>query len=192
MNLRGFLLPYLFLAVASAVCAGENTAPVASTNLFVSGQDGYHTYRIPSLLVTPKGTVLAFAEGRKQTSGDAGDIDLLLKRSLDHGQTWEATQTVWNDGPNTCGNPCPVVDRETGTIWLLLTWNRGDDAEHDIIAHKATTPAASSSRARPTTAPPGPHRPISPSRSNPTTGPGTPPARVPASRSNAARTGDDW
>jgi sialidase-1 len=137
MNLLGFILPCLFLAVASAVCAGGNTVPVARTNLFVSGQDGYHTYRIPSLVVTTRGTLLAFAEGRKQTSGDAGDIDLLLKRSLDQGQTWEATQTVWNDDPNTCGNPCPVVDRETGTIWLLLTWNRGDDAEHEIIAQQS-------------------------------------------------------
>lgn len=137
MNLRGSILPCLILAVASTDCPGQNTVPLASTNLFVSGQDGYHTYRIPSLAVTTRGTLLAFAEGRKQTSGDAGDIDLLLKRSLDQSQTWEATQTVWDDGPNTCGNPCPVVDRETGAIWVLLTWNRGDDAEHEIIAQQS-------------------------------------------------------
>jgi sialidase-1 len=107
------------------------------TNVFVSGQGGYHTYRIPSLLVTKRGTLLAFAEGRKGSSSDAGDIDLLLKRSTDQGGTWQPTQTVWDDGANTCGNPCPVVDRDSGTIWLLMTWNRGDDPEPKIIAQQS-------------------------------------------------------
>ncbi len=138
MNRHGLILiAALCPAVASVTRAGEPDFQVARTPVFVSGQDGYHTYRIPSLLVTPRGTLLAFAEGRKQGSGDAGDIDLLLKRSPDLGRTWEAAQTVWDDGPNTCGNPCPVVDRETGTLWLLLTWNRGDDAEHQIIAQQS-------------------------------------------------------
>ena len=138
MNRHGLILiAALWPAVASVPQAGEPDFQVARTPVYVSGQDGYHTYRIPSLLVTPRGTLLAFAEGRKQGSGDAGDIDLLLKRSPDLGRTWEAAQTVWDDGPNTCGNPCPVVDRETGTLWLLLTWNRGDDAEHQIIAQQS-------------------------------------------------------
>ncbi len=103
--------------------------------LFVSGQDGYHTYRIPALAVTTQGTVLAFCEGRKNGGGDSGDIDLLVRRSSDHGKTWSAQHVVWDDAGNTCGNPCAVVDRDTGTIWLLMTWNRGDDLEHDIIAN---------------------------------------------------------
>lgn len=103
-------------------------------SLYIRGQGGYHTYRIPALAVTTKGTVLAFAEGRKNSGGDAGDIDLLVRRSFDHGQNWIAQQVVWDDGGNTCGNPSPVVDRDTGTTWLLMTWNRGDDHEKDIIA----------------------------------------------------------
>lgn len=59
-----------------------------STRLFVGRADGYHTYRIPALIVTPKGTLLAFCEGRKAGRSDAGDIDLLLKRSSDGGGTW--------------------------------------------------------------------------------------------------------
>lgn len=101
--------------------------------LYVSGQDGYHTYRIPALAVTNEGTILAFCEGRKGSRGDAGDIDLLLKRSGDNGRTWSKQQIVWDDGGNTCGNPCAVVDRDNGTIWLLTTWNRGDDHERQII-----------------------------------------------------------
>ena len=50
-------------------------------NLFNSGVDGYHTYRIPSLLLSPGGALLAFCEGRRNSSDDHGDIDLVLKRS---------------------------------------------------------------------------------------------------------------
>jgi sialidase-1 len=44
---------------------------------------------------------------------------------------------VWDDADNTCGNPCPVLDESTGTIWLLLTHNPGNAHENDIVAHKA-------------------------------------------------------
>lgn len=131
------MLPALLLLAAALMANAETAASPATTNVFVAGQDGYHTYRIPALLVTARGTLLAFAEGRKRGSGDAGDIDLLLKRSTDQGQAWQPVQTVWDDGPNTCGNPCPVLDRDTGVIWLLLTWNRGDDPEPKIIAQQS-------------------------------------------------------
>ncbi len=115
------------------------TEPRAETHpvgqpLFISGQGGYDTYRIPALAVTTQGTVLAFCEGRRNSSSDAGDIDLLVRRSTDHGQTWSDQHVVWDHAQNTCGNPCAVVDRDTGVVWLLMTWNRGDDQEPQIIA----------------------------------------------------------
>ncbi len=118
----------------SASSLAQAPAEAPAVDVFAAGQDGYHTHRIPSLLVTGKGTVLAFAEGRKGGASDTGNIDLRMRRSTDGGRTWEPAATVWDDGPNTCGNPCPVVDRETGTIWMLMTWNRGDDNEPHIIA----------------------------------------------------------
>jgi len=102
-------------------------------DVFVSGQEGYHTFRIPAVIVTAKGTVLAFCEGRRDSSSDTGDIDLVLKRSFDGGKTWGPLQLVAEDGPNTVGNPCPVIDRGTGTIWLPLTHNLGEDQESRII-----------------------------------------------------------
>ncbi len=101
--------------------------------IYVSGEGGYHTFRIPAAVVTAKGTVLAFAEGRRNSASDTGDIDLVLRRSEDRGGTWSDPQIVWDDGPNTCGNPCPVVDHETGTVWLACTWNLGSDHEGAII-----------------------------------------------------------
>jgi sialidase-1 len=89
------------------------------------------------LLTTPKGTLLAFAEGRKHSASDRGHIDMLVKRSTDGGATWSDQQVIWTDEGNTCGNPCPVVDATTGTIWLLMTHNLGQDAERDIIRKTA-------------------------------------------------------
>jgi sialidase-1 len=105
---------------------------LSATSVFVAGQDGYHTYRIPALIQTKKKTLLAFAEGRRNGRGDAGDIDTLVKRSRDGGRTWSATITVADFGSDTIGNPAPVVDRRTGVIWLLLTRNPGDAPERVI------------------------------------------------------------
>ena len=129
-SVAALLLCTLF-NLAEPAGAGGNT--MNQQPVWESGKDGYHTYRIPALVVTGRGTVLAFCEGRKGGRGDAGDIDLLVKRSTDNGATWSTQQVIWDDRDNTCGNPCPVVDTETGTVWLLCTWNRGDDRERDII-----------------------------------------------------------
>ena len=103
-------------------------APVAEP-VFISGQGGYHTYRIPALVVSKAGTLLAFCEGRKTGRGDHGDLDLLLKRSTNNGATWDAQQLIHEEGGNakiTIGNPCPVVDRSTGHIWLAFSRTHPD------------------------------------------------------------------
>jgi sialidase-1 len=93
------------------------------TDLFISGQDGYKAYRIPALVVSNRGTILAICEARKNSFSDKGDIDLVIKRSFDNGETWTGMQLIRDDGDNTVGNPCPVVDRQTGTIWLPFCRN---------------------------------------------------------------------
>lgn len=101
--------------------------------VFKNGEAGYSCFRIPAAVVTSNGTILAFAEGRKNNCSDAGDIDLVCKRSEDNGITWSPLQIIWDDLGNTCGNPAPVVERRSGKILLLATWNRGEDHERDII-----------------------------------------------------------
>ena len=105
--------------------------------IFKSGEEGYACFRIPAIVSTKSGVLLAFAEGRKTGCGDAGDIDLVLKRSFDVGKTWSSLQVVWSDSSNTCGNPAPVVDQNTGDIVLLSTWNLGTDHEAQIINLKS-------------------------------------------------------
>ena len=73
----------------------EKSEPLfAQTDVFAEGEAGYHTFRIPALAVSRKGTLLAFCEGRKQSSADHGDIDLVLKRSFDDGKTWGPLQII--------------------------------------------------------------------------------------------------
>ena len=106
------------------------------TVVWRSSEDGINTYRIPAMVIANNGDVLVFAEARHGSSSDTGDIDLVMKRSKDGGATWSKSQLVWNDGCNTCGNPCPVVT-STGDVLLLATHNRGDDHESHIIAGTA-------------------------------------------------------
>ncbi len=137
----GHRSPLVFVAGSLDEMNAASNKPTAQTGgspalsqvpLFTARADGYHTFRIPALIQTRTGALLAFAEGRKNGGGDAGKIDLTLKRSTDGGKTWGPLQVVWADGENTCGNPCPVVDQATGTIHLLMTRNLGEDHEKQI------------------------------------------------------------
>jgi sialidase-1 len=91
------------------------------TELFISGTNGYNTFRIPALAVSNSGTILAFCEGRRSSSSDSGDIDIVLKRSFNNGESWQPMQVAVRTG--TDGNPAPVVDESTGTIYLLFCKN---------------------------------------------------------------------
>ncbi|MGW1913104.1 exo-alpha-sialidase [Streptomyces sp. NPDC002076] len=94
--------------------------------LFRASQDpGYACFRIPAIVKTTDGTLLAFAEGRVLNCGDAADIDIVLKRSTDGGRTWGPLQVVNEGAGDTHGNPAPIVDRETGRVWLAETYNTG-------------------------------------------------------------------
>jgi sialidase-1 len=111
-------------------------AATAQVELYRAGEGAYQSYRIPALIRTPKGTLLAFCEGRKNSGADAGDIDIVLRRSMDGGKTWSPARTVVDFGEDTAGNPTPVLERKTGTILLLFTRNPGKDTEKQIIARE--------------------------------------------------------
>jgi sialidase-1 len=123
-----FVSFFLFVFPLCALCDEPR-----GVDVFEAGKDGYHTFRIPSIIVSPKGTLIAVCEGRKSGRGDSGDIDLVMKRSLDNGVTWSQLQVIDDDGENTTGNPTMVVDRKTGIIWMLITRNPGNYHESEIV-----------------------------------------------------------
>lgn len=122
---------YILFIVGIAIV--NSSVAQALNYLYKAGDNGYACFRIPAIIKTKSGVLLAFAEARKNGCGDAGNIDLVLRRSVDQGKTWSPIQVVWDDADNTCGNPAPVVDQQTGKIILLSTWNLGEDHEPAII-----------------------------------------------------------
>ncbi|SEN92956.1 sialidase family protein [Actinacidiphila rubida] len=100
---------------------------------FTAGTEGYVLFRIPSLVRTPRGTVVAFAEARA-ASADTGRIVVAAKRSLDGGRTWGPLAVVAGDGTGTQGNPCPVVDPRSGDIVLLTCSNAAGATEKAIMS----------------------------------------------------------
>jgi len=77
-------------------------------------------YRLPSLAVSKKGTILAFGEARRVTGHDIGDIDAVVKRSEDDGKTWSPEIVIWDAQALSVNNPTPVVDSKSGRIWVMM------------------------------------------------------------------------
>ncbi|WP_431041424.1 exo-alpha-sialidase [Streptomyces sp. P1-3] len=122
------LLPIPVRAVDASEAASAARADFEQQVLFKSSQEqGYSCFRIPAIVKSTNGTLLAFAEGRVDNCGDAGDIDLVLKRSTDGGRTWGPLQVIDDGGGDTHGNPAPIVDTRTGRIVLASTYNTGRD-----------------------------------------------------------------
>lgn len=140
-----FLFYCLAIGIQSCKSSGNDAVTPAPADTSGTGTDtlsyiyeaqshGYGCFRIPAIIKTAKGTLLAFAEARKNNCKDEGDIDLVVKRSADNGKTWSDLTMVWDNEGNTCGNPVPVVDEQTGKIILLMTWNLGEDNIGEINA----------------------------------------------------------
>jgi sialidase-1 len=129
--LKTIVVQFLFLTGLVSAHAFDESM------IFQSGAEGYSNYRIPSLITTKANSLLAFCEARKDTRGDSGNIDLLVKRSTDGGKTWSSPIMVWDAGEETAGNPCPVVDQRTGRITNILCWNLASD--HGSHLHAGTS-----------------------------------------------------
>ncbi|MGW2643436.1 sialidase family protein [Streptomyces sp. NPDC001393] len=127
------------LALLTALTAGLPATASAraipgcvSSVPYVSGQGGYAAYRIPAVVETGYGTLLAFAEGRRDGLADTGDIDVVLRRSTDGGCTWGPLTVVADGHGDTRGNPAPVVDPRTGDVVLVTCANSGTATEDRI------------------------------------------------------------
>ena len=104
-------------SAVSSTSASLTTEPVA---VFAPMRGNpFKAIRIPAIVITNRGTLLAFAEGRGG-GGDQSQNALIVSRSEDGGKTWSAAQTIWRDGNNSINNPTAVVDRATGEIFVIV------------------------------------------------------------------------
>lgn len=101
--------------------------------------DGVHTYRIPALTTTTKGTLLCVYDMRRRMGRDLQeDIDIGLSRSTDGGATWEPARVIMDMGEfgglpqeqNGCSDPGIIVDRQTGEIFCFAVWMHGKPGKH--------------------------------------------------------------
>lgn len=108
------LIPLFLLLLPAPLIAGVPEV----ADVFVPRADGFASIRIPSVVVSKKGVVLAFAEGRA-ANADQAKNKILLKRSSDGGRTWGQVAVIAADGEKALNNPCAVVDRNSGLVLLV-------------------------------------------------------------------------
>jgi sialidase-1 len=109
-----------------------------TSDVFPPNMNGIARYRIPGLVVTQKGTALAYCEARKNNSSDWGEIEIHLRRSTDGGKSWLPSQQVAHhadriegnprkkqggEKEQTVNNPVAIIDRSTGSVEFLYCVN---------------------------------------------------------------------
>jgi sialidase-1 len=137
MKLFRLLIPIslAMIAFASVAHADSKVLP-EQTDLFVTGDNGVNLFRIPGIVVTPKGTILAYCEARRSPKGDWGEIEVHLRRSTDDGKTWLPIQHIAHLGARlpvpedrldkmakpddqTVNNPVAIVDTQRNLVHFL-------------------------------------------------------------------------
>lgn len=112
------------IARAFVAAVAASAAVAAATDVFVSGQDGVPQYRIPALVQTGVGTLLAFAEARFQPSSDCGYKYLVVRRSVDGGTSWGGSIVVAGaraDNSTSTGNPQAVYHGPSGRVVVVFS-----------------------------------------------------------------------
>lgn len=136
-----FVILVGFIGTAAGALA-QDRAPAGPTftDLFEAGHGGYPTYRIPGIVVTKSGTILAYCEGRKSGTGDWDVSEVLLRRSTDGGRTWDEPRRIatapagakrnpapaalkLHDSGRTTNNPVAIADPLSGTVHFLYCIN---------------------------------------------------------------------
>jgi len=119
-----------WLLFNSTVANAQETFPV-----FISGTEGYKSFRIPAIIKLPDNSLLAFCEGRLKGAADFGDINIVMKRSMDQGVTWSSLQKIVDADTLQAGNAAPVVDLTdpqypNGRVFLF--YNTGNNHESEL------------------------------------------------------------
>ena len=123
-------------AAAASIAAGkpvrDSTAPAVgeAVTVYTEGEAGYAGFRIPVIIRTGDGTLIAFAEARRHDKRDSGDIDLVMRRSEDDGHTWGPITTVWDDGSNTCTHDLKGGGNDLVAAELRIEVGDGGNDDH--------------------------------------------------------------
>lgn len=107
-----------FAASISIIQAKASSAFFTQTDLFHQGDNGVRSYRIPALVETKKGTLIAIADARQDSAHDLpARISLVMRRSFDRGKTWSPITTILKVAEGGVGDASLLLDRDTGRVW---------------------------------------------------------------------------
>jgi hypothetical protein len=132
-NVRGLVVGAIFfLTINLALIAQEQDAP---KELYSAGLANVSEYRIPSLISTPNGTLIALVDARKDRRGDIpNNVDLAIRRSVDGGETWGPVQIIVDyitpkgyDIPwGVADAHCIHIDMQTD---IIVDWPNGQETQ---------------------------------------------------------------
>jgi sialidase-1 len=130
---------FAWISMCLITAGSAQAEPIPSkVDVFPAGMNGVALYRIPGMVVTPKGTVLAYCEARRNDRSDWGEIEVHLRRSTDGGRSWGPAKKIAHladriegnprkksggEREQTVNNPVAIVDHQTGNIEMLYCVN---------------------------------------------------------------------
>ncbi|MBK1826749.1 sialidase family protein [Haloferula rosea] len=127
---------------APEICSDPIAKLLEKQDIFVSGTEDTHTFRIPALITAANGDLLASVDARRNGSGDliwVKDIDIVFKRSTDNGKTWGPMETIIDYGDESVGKPASdpsfILDRETGEIFCFYNFMDQINAPKEFRLH---------------------------------------------------------
>lgn len=138
---RAFTISIIAALACATLYARTAPSPGSLSPIFANGTGGYTCFRIPAIVRTPDGTLLAFAEARRNSCADFGDVRIVMRRSHNDGKTWGTLRTVATNGSLQADNAAPVVDildprYPHGRIFLF--YSTGDAPESAVMEGKGT------------------------------------------------------
>ena len=130
-KIKSVRMAFLLLCLIPFRLYSQNS--ISGVDLFSPGDADIAQYRIPSLVCTPKGTLIALVDARVDRSGDIpNNVDLAIRRSSDNGETWSEIHIIANyDKPEGyqvawgAADAAMVFDQKTSTLWCLYTLGQG-------------------------------------------------------------------
>lgn len=123
----------IIVLVISCVLSSASYGQDAPIELYAAGLANVFEYRIPSLISTPKGSLIALVDARKDRRGDIpNNVDLAIRRSLDGGKTWDEIQIIVDyETPESydvswgVADAAMAYDHKNSALWCLYTVGQG-------------------------------------------------------------------
>lgn len=114
---------FVMLAAVCPLITGANKPFFSQNDIFHEGDNGVHTYRIPALIETQKGVLIAVADARHDSARDLpANISLVMRRSFNGGKDWEPMRTIKKVKEGGVGDASLLLDRSTGRVWCFFNY----------------------------------------------------------------------